>query len=146
VYAAITRDSIDTTVLLSRVGAASDGAVLLFLGVVRDHNEGQAVTGVAYDAYTEMAERVLGDIALEAANRLGTDRVAVMHRTGRLAIGETSVAIAVSSPHRAESFDAARYIIEQIKLRLPVWKRELYASGSSDWLDGSTPAVERTHG
>ena len=74
-----------------------------------------------------------------SAERLGTDRVAVEHRTGELSIGDVSVAIAVSSPHRAESFDAARYVIEEIKKRLPVWKKEHYEDGSDGWVEGTVP-------
>src|SRR5690606_5356834 len=123
-YTAITSDPITAETVLRRVGDDGDGAVCVFLGVVRDHNEGRSVRGhsegrsvrgVAYSAYREMAERVLAEIAAEAAERAGSDRVAVVHRTGELAVGEASVAIAVSSPHRAEAFDACRYVIEEIK-------------------------------
>lgn len=138
----VTRDPVEAGTVLERVGAEADGAIVVFLGVVRDHNEGRPVTGVTYDAYEEMAGRVLEEIAREAAERLGTDRVAVVHRVGELAIGDVSVAIAASSPHRAESFDAARYIIEEIKKRLPVWKKEHYAEAESRWLDGTVPSVE----
>jgi molybdopterin synthase catalytic subunit len=135
----ITRDPIGPRDVLERVGAPEDGAVLVFLGVVRNHNEGEAVRGMSYDAYDEMATKVLAEIAGEAAQRLGTDRVAVVHRVGELAIGDVSVAIAASSPHRAESFDATRYVIEEIKKRLPVWKKEHYVEGKSEWLDGEVP-------
>lgn len=138
----ITRDPIDPSAVLERVGAPEDGAALLFLGVVRDHNDGATVTGLSYEAYDEMAERVLDEIAGEAAERLGTPRVVVVHRVGELAVGEVSVAIAASSPHRAESFDATRYVIEEIKKRLPVWKQEHYVEGDPQWLEGVTPSVE----
>jgi molybdopterin synthase catalytic subunit len=137
--AQITRSPIDPADLLGRVRADEDGAVVLFLGVVRDHNDGRPVTGLSYDAYDAMATKVLDAIAAEAAERLGTPRVAVVHRVGELAIGEVSVAIATASPHRGESFDAARYVIEEIKKRLPVWKQEHYAQGGSEWLEGSVP-------
>lgn len=130
---------------LGRVGASEDGAVLLFLGIVRDHNEGRPVTGVQYEAYAEMAERVLREIAQEASERLGTRRIVVVHRTGELVVGEASVAIAVSSPHRAEAYDASRYVIEEIKRRLPVWKQEQYVDGDIRWLDGQRPEVEAAH-
>jgi molybdopterin synthase catalytic subunit len=145
----ITDDPIDTAAVLAAVGDPADGAVLLCLGNVRDPNEGREVVGIRYDAYREMAERVLAEIAGEAAERLGTDRLVVVHRIGELEIGETSVAIAVSSPHRAEAFDAARYTIEEIKRRLPVWKEELYPAGEARWLDGQVPEVPAaagTHG
>lgn len=125
--------------MLERVGGSADGAAVLFVGTVRDHNEGSSVTGLTYEAYDQMAESVLETIAAEAAERLGTPRVAVVHRVGELAIGEVSVAIAASSPHRAETFDAARYVIEEIKKRLPVWKKEHYVEGEAAWLDGVTP-------
>lgn len=141
VEARVTREPIRVPDVLGRVGAATDGAVVLFLGVVRDHNDGAAVTGLTYDAYDAMATQVLEEIAGEAAERLGTDRVAVVHRTGELAIGDVSVAIAASSPHRAESFDAARYVIEEIKKRLPVWKKEHYVESESRWLEGTVPPV-----
>ena len=142
VQAWVTRAAIEPGGVLDRVGADEDGAVVLFLGVVRDHNDGAAVTGVTYDAYEAMATRVLTEIAGEAAERLGTDRIAVVHRVGELGIGDVSVAIAASSPHRAESFDAARYVIEEIKKRLPVWKKEHYVDTEPRWLEGAVPPVE----
>jgi molybdopterin synthase catalytic subunit len=113
--------------------------VLLFVGTVRDHADGRAVDGVRYDVYEEMARPVLHAIAAEAAEILGTDRVAVVHRVGALDIGEVSVAIAVSSPHRAEAFEASRYVIEEIKKRLPVWKKERYLEGDEAWVAGAVP-------
>ncbi|MEQ8331425.1 MAG: molybdenum cofactor biosynthesis protein MoaE [Longimicrobiales bacterium] len=128
--------------VLARVGSDRDGAALLFVGVVRDHDGGRAVEGMRYDAYREMAVEVLEAIAEEAGERAGSDRVAVVHRVGELQVGDVSVAIAVSTPHRAESFDAARYVIEQIKLRLPVWKKEHYVDGQSAWKDGCVPVAD----
>ena len=138
-FTAVVTQPIDPAVIIGRAGDVEDGAVLLFLGVVRDHNDGRSVSGMEYEAYTEMAERVLDEIAREAAHVLGTERVAVVHRTGVLEIGEVSVAIAVSSPHRSQAFDASRYVIEEIKRRLPVWKREHYLDGERTWLPGHTP-------
>ena len=138
----VTREAIAAGDVLERVGADEDGAISVFLGVVRDHNDGRPVTGMTYTAYEEMATQVLAEIAEEAAERLGTDRVAVVHRIGELDIGDVSVAIAASSPHRAESFDATRYVIEEIKKRLPVWKKEHYAGSESKWLEGAVPPVE----
>jgi molybdopterin synthase catalytic subunit len=137
IYSAVGRDVIDPQDLLARVGDGEDGAAVLFVGVVRDHADGKAVRGITYEAYEEMAEPVLREIACEAADRLGTDRIAVAHRLGELAVGEISVAIAASSPHRAESFDATRYVIEEIKKRLPVWKKEHYADGGTGWVEGT---------
>lgn len=139
IHAEIVQRPIEPAAVLGRVGAREDGAALLFVGIVRDHAEGRPVTGMRYDAYEEMARGVLADIAQEAATRLGTDRVAVVHRVGELAIGEPSVAIAVSSPHRAEAYEASRYVIEEIKKRLPVWKKERYADGDEGWVAGTVP-------
>lgn len=139
VHASVVSRVIDPAEVLARVGSAEDGAVLLFLGTVRNQAGGAAVDGVTYEAYESMATPVLGEIAREAASRLGTDRVAVVHRVGELAIGDVSVAIAVSSPHRAEAYDASRYVIEEIKKRLPVWKREHYTDGRSEWVAGVRP-------
>ena len=137
----VTAESIDPAAVLDRVGRPEDGAVAFFLGVVRNHSEGRPVSGMEYAGYDEMAREELGAIVAEAAERAGSDRIAAVHRLGRLAIGEVSVAIAVSAPHRAEAFDAARYVIEEIKKRLPVWKREHYLDRDAEWLDGHLPVA-----
>jgi molybdopterin synthase catalytic subunit len=139
VRAWLTDAPIDVAAVLGSVGAPADGAVLLFLGTVREQNDGRAVSGMRYDAYVAMAQQVLSQLATEAAQQLGTDRVAVVHRTGELDIGEVSVALAVSAPHREQVFAAGRYLIEQIKCRLPVWKHEHYVAGESQWLAGVVP-------
>ena len=138
-FFAIVREPIDPAHVLTLIGADQDGASLLFLGVVRDHNDGRSVGGVLYDTYEEMAAQVLSEIVEEAARAAGTDRVAAVHRIGELEVGEVSVAIAVSSPHRAEAYDASRYVIEEIKKRLPVWKKERYSDGAEAWVEGRTP-------
>jgi molybdopterin synthase catalytic subunit len=130
---------VDPAAVLGEVGGAVDGAVILFLGVVRNHAEGRAVRGMRYEAYRAMAEEVLAVIVAEAAARLGAREVVAVHRVGELTVGEVSVAIAAASPHRAEAFDAARYVIEEIKKRLPVWKREHYVDGEDRWVEGTTP-------
>jgi molybdopterin synthase catalytic subunit len=143
----ITRDVVSADSVLPHVGGPGDGAIDLFLGVVRDHNEGRPVSGMFYDAYVEMAERALAEIVSEAAGMDGVARVAAVHRIGELAIGEVSVAIAASAPHRAAAFAATRYVIEQIKERLPVWKQERYLTGEQTWLPGESMAAvqhERT--
>lgn len=139
IHTALVKGPIDPADVLARVGAPEDGAQVLFLGTVRNHAEGGRVEGITYEAYEAMAEEVLTQIAREAAERIGTDRVAVVHRVGELAVGEHSVAIAVSSPHRAQAFEASRYVIEEIKKRLPVWKREQYADGTAGWVAGMEP-------
>jgi len=135
----ITTSPIDPSAVLARVGAPVDGAVALFVGTVRNANEGRPVGGMEYEGYAAMAREQLAAIVSEAAVRAGTGRVAAVHRLGELAVGEASVAIAVSTPHRAEAFDVARYVIEEIKKRLPVWKRERYLDGEAQWLGGEVP-------
>jgi molybdopterin synthase catalytic subunit len=125
--------------LASELMCDRHGATVTFEGRVRDRNRGREVVGLLYEAYRPMAEDTLHEIAAEAAERFGADAVAALHRTGSLAVGDVSIAIAVSSAHRGAAFDAARYIIEQVKLRLPVWKQERYADGTIHWLDGVTP-------
>jgi len=138
----VTADVIDVAGLLAAVPSPADGAVLLFLGIVRDENDGRAVASLEYEAYAEMAERKMREIADEARGRWPVGEVAVVHRTGRLEIGEASVAIAVASPHRVEAYEASRYVIEELKRRVPVWKREGYVEGETRWVPGFTPAVE----
>ena len=137
----ITRDVIAAESVLPLVGGPSDGAIDLFIGIVRDHNEGQPVNGMHYDAYAEMAERTLQEIVSEAAGLRGVGKVAAVHRIGELAVGEASVVIAASAPHRAEAFAATRYVIEEIKKRLPVWKQERHVTGATAWLAGETGAA-----
>ncbi len=131
---AIVFEPIQPEELLRGFHSSEDGAVVLFLGVVRNHNEGRAVSGLEYEAYQEMAERTLAAIASEASHRSGTDRITVFHRVGELRVGEVSTAIAVATPHRGEAYSASRFIIEEIKVRLPVWKREHYLDGDSRWV------------
>ena len=141
IHVALVREPIDPAEVLARVGHDEDGAALLFLGTVRNHADERPVTGITYEAYEEMAAPVLSDIAGEAAELLGTDRLVVVHRVGELTVGEHSVAIAASSPHRAQAFEASRYVIEEIKKRLPVWKKEHYAGGRDEWVAGTTPTA-----
>ena len=130
----IVTDPIDPEAILRDLGTPRDGAHLLFLGVVRDHSQGRSVTRLDYEVYETMAERTLSLIASEASHRFGTDRITVLHRVGALEVGEVSTAIAVAAPHRAEAYEASRYIIEELKQRLPIWKREHFAEGDSEWV------------
>ncbi|HEX6924451.1 MAG TPA: molybdenum cofactor biosynthesis protein MoaE [Longimicrobiaceae bacterium] len=136
----ITDQPIDAAAILNSAISPSDGAALLFLGVVRNHNEGREVGHLEYSAFREMAERVLAEIAREAAERWETGDITVVHRIGRLDLGEASVAIAVASPHRDAAYQASRYIIEELKRRAPIWKKEGYLEGESAWLSGHSPA------
>src|SRR5437868_1701529 len=121
------------------------GATVLFLGTVRDVNDGREVTGIEYTAYRSMAERELASIVEEAAALADSNDIAVEHRLGELAIGECSVAVAVGHPHRGRAFEAARYVIEEVKQRVPIWKREQYEDGTREWVratSGDTVLVD----
>lgn len=123
--------------VLAQVAASGLGAQILFLGAVRDVNEGKPVVAVSYDAFVPMAETVLREICEEARARFGHDlRIAVQHRTGKLGVGDVSVAIAVGSVHRDEGYQASRYVIEELKKRVPIWKKEHYENGETEWLRG----------
>ena len=110
--------------------ASRDGALCLFLGVVRDENEGRRVLRLEYEAYEDMALPLMEEIAAEARRQFGVGEVRIVHRLGRLEIGEVSVAVAAASPHRAEAFAACRYAIDTLKARVPIWKKEFYADGA----------------
>jgi molybdopterin synthase catalytic subunit len=110
------------------------GAAVLFVGTVRNVNDAKAVTGIDYSAYTEMAERELVRIADDATARFSGVSVVIEHRVGTLVIGDVSVAIATSHAHRGPAHDANRFVIEELKRRLPVWKREHYVDGTREWV------------
>lgn len=130
---------ISATDLAAAIGDRADGAIVTFEGRVRVQNEGRSVLRLHYESYDAMAEEVLREIVAEAMDRYAAGEIAVRHRSGTLEIGDVAVAIAASAPHRSAAFDAVRYVIEEIKIRLPIWKREEYEDGSSRWLDGAVP-------
>ena len=140
--ALVTSDPIDPARMLGGALSPADGAALLFWGVVRQENDGRAVSALEYSAYAPMAEREMLRIADEARERFRTGAIHVVHRVGLLQIGEASVAIAVASPHRGEAYEASRYVIEQLKQRVPVWKREGYVDGATEWVPGFSRAAE----
>ena len=133
-FVRLVREPIDVGSLAARTD--KDGAVSLFLGVVRNENRGRQVVRLEYEAYEEMALPLMEEIAAETARRFPVTDVRLVHRLGRLEIGEASVAVAVASPHRAEAFAACRFAIDALKAQVPIWKRELYADGS-EWLDAA---------
>jgi len=139
--ARVTDVPIDPASMLGGALSPDDGAALLFWGVVRNENDGRAVSSLEYSAYAEMAEREMMRIADEARARFGTGAIHVVHRIGLLQVGEASVAISVASPHRGEAYEASRYVIEELKRRVPVWKREGYVDGETEWVPGFTPAI-----
>lgn len=132
----ITDTPIDTRPAVDAVRAPAAGAVLTFCGVVRDHHAGQTVTGIDYHAYRPMAVRELDRIEAAARDRWPDIGIHIVHRIGQLEIGDASVFIAVSSPHREEGFAALRFAIEEIKRSVPIWKKELYPDGHA-WIEGS---------
>jgi molybdopterin synthase catalytic subunit len=134
---AIVARAIDANALIAEVASDAHGATSLFLGTVRDVNDGRAVTGMEYTAYDAMAARELERIAAEATARFDGVKIAVEHRVGTLALGDISVAIAASHAHRADALDATRFVIEELKRRVPIWKREHYADGAREWVDPS---------
>jgi molybdopterin synthase catalytic subunit len=128
---------LDTSEALAFVDAPGNGAGALFVGVVRDLNQGRKVRGVSYDVFAPLAEQNFAEICAEAQDKWGEDlRLFVIHGKGRLAVGGLSVIIAAGSPHRGEAFAACRYVIEEIKSRSPVWKQEHYVDGDSEWVKG----------
>ena len=129
----LVREPIDLVAL--QATTPSDGALCLFVGVVRNENQGRVVLRLEYEAYEEMALPLMEEIAAETRSLYPVTDVRLVHRLGRLEIGEASVAVAVSSPHRAEAFAACRFAIDTLKAKVPIWKKEIYADGS-DWLDG----------
>lgn len=135
---AIVDRPIDAAALMAEVAQRANGAIVLFVGTVRDMNDGRAVNGMEYTAYQSMAERELSDIAGEAADRFATDDVVVEHRLGVLELGDASVVIAVAHPHRGAAYDASRYVIEQLKQRVPIWKKEQYVDGTREWVFGGS--------
>lgn len=118
------------------VADPAHGAVDVFVGVVRNHHQGQTVRGITYDVHDGLAKKAFQEICLEAQKRWQGIKVYLSHFKGQLDIGGISVIIAVSSAHRAESFEACRYIIEELKKRAPIWKQEHYEHGPSEWLPG----------
>lgn len=124
---------IDVAAVRAAVDDPGFGAVLVFEGVGRNDFEGRPVAALEYEAWNEVAEAALGLIAAEVKDRWPGARLAVVHRTGRVAIGEASIVVAVGAPHRDEAYQASRYAIDTLKLRLPIWKKELYADGSA-WI------------
>jgi molybdopterin synthase catalytic subunit len=134
---ALTTDPLDVTALVHFVDATGMGATVTFLGLVRDHNQGRRVQHLVYEAYEALAERALRRIVDEAHEQWPATVLAIHHRTGTLAIGEASVAIAAASPHRADAFAACRYAIERVKQIVPIWKHE-YFEGGDVWIEGAT--------
>jgi molybdopterin synthase catalytic subunit len=137
---AIVERAIDVCALLSEVAGHHNGATVLFVGTVRDVSDGVGVAALDYSAYAGMAEQELREIVNEASARWQTADIVVEHRIGSLELGEASVAIVTAHSHRGEAYEASRYIIEELKTRLPIWKREHYVDGRAEWVQNSEHA------
>src|SRR6266850_1543001 len=131
----IVTEPIDEGSLAEKVGSSASGAVALFAGVVRDHHRGLRVDRLEYEAYAPMAEREMRRIISELRERWDLEGVAIVHRTGRLEVGEVSVAIAISAAHRKEALEACAHAIDRVKVDVPVWKKEHGETGG-DWIIG----------
>jgi MoaE-MoaD fusion protein len=134
-YASIVRDAIDTQGLLARIKHGEDGAAVVFEGVVRNQTRGRRTLYLVYEAYEEMALAEMEKLAEQALKQFAVRDVALVHRLGRLEIGETSVLFVVASAHRAAAFDACRWLIDTLKRTVPIWKKEYFEDGAV-WADG----------
>ncbi len=132
---ALVRERIDRDAIVAKLKQAADGAVVVFDGIVRDNTRGRKTLYLDYEAYEEMALAQMQKLAREAAERFAIDRVGVVHRLGKLEIGESSIVIVVTSAHRAAAFDACRWLIDTLKRSVPIWKKEHFADGAV-WADG----------
>ena len=128
-----TNAPIDSAALVRDIARPSDGATILFEGVVRNHNEGKAVQSIVYEAYLPMAEKEMARVVDEVRAAFPDVAVAVVHRLGHLVVGDASIAIACASPHRAEAFEACRGVIDRIKKMVPIWKKERGPDGE-EWV------------
>jgi molybdopterin synthase catalytic subunit len=130
----LTNQPIDTSAVLASVSSSDAGAVVLFLGTTREFTSGRRTASLDYECYPEMAEKKLAELEAEARRRWPLVGCAIVHRLGRLELGETSIAIAVSSPHRQVAFEAGKWLIDTIKEVVPIWKCENWADGTSEWV------------
>lgn len=129
----LTREPIELNRFLSEGNPLEVGARVLFLGTVRDHSEDRAVLFLEYEAYGEMAERMIKELVDSAFRRWVVEDLKLLHRLGRVELGEIAVAIEVRSVHRDEAYEASRYLIEEIKNKAPIWKKEYFSDGTSEW-------------
>ncbi|MEX0683281.1 MAG: molybdenum cofactor biosynthesis protein MoaE [Dehalococcoidia bacterium] len=137
----VTPDTLDPARVVEHVQSADTGAVALFYGIVRDNNLGRRVLYLEYDAYPEMATKVMRQIAEDIREQHGVINVAIQHRTGRLEIGETSLLVAVSAAHRREAFEACHALVDRFKAEVPIWKKEVF-EGGEEWIEGDLSPQE----
>ena len=131
----VSNTAIDVAAAKNAVADNSCGALVVFEGWIRDHSEGRRVERLEYEVYRPLAEKEGAKIIDEACQRFGVSHAICIHREGLLELGEIAVIVCVSSPHRGEAFDACQYIIDETKTRLPIWKKEHYVSGISEWVN-----------
>ena len=131
---ALTNQAIDTAALLAQVGSPQAGAVVLFLGTVREMTGERRTVALDYECYPQMAEKKLAELEAEARRRWPVIECAIVHRLGRLELGEASVAVAVSTPHRQDAFEAGKWLIDTLKEVVPIWKQENWADGTTEWV------------
>lgn len=144
---AISDTAIDPVAARQSVADNSCGALVVFEGWIRNHNEGQAVERLEYEVYRPLAEKEGALIITEACDHFGINHAMCIHREGLLELGDIAVIVVVSAPHRAEAFAACRHIIDEVKSRLPIWKKEHYATGVSEWVNCEhCAAAGHTHG
>jgi molybdopterin converting factor subunit 1 len=132
----VTTDRIDPNELLAAVANPTAGAIVLFHGVARNNSEGRRVIALEYDAHTPLAEKKLREVGEAVRRRWPITGIAILHRIGHLEIGETSLLVAISSPHREQAFEASQYAVDWIKQIVPVWKKEIWEDGSGEWVRG----------
>ena len=130
----LTHRPIDTATVLAQVASPNAGAVVLFLGTTREFTHGRRTASLDYECYSEMAEKKLAELEAEARRRWPLTACSIVHRLGHLELGEASIAIAVSSPHRKAAFEAGQWLIDTIKQVVPIWKQENWADGDSEWV------------
>jgi molybdopterin synthase catalytic subunit len=142
----LTRDALSVDRLMAEVARPVHGGTCVFLGTVRNGPDEHGVTAIEYSAYEEMVEAEFGRLLADARGRWPEARIAVRHRLGTIPVGEASIAIVAAAPHRAQAFEACRYVIEEVKRRVPVWKKELRVDGSEVWVDPSgRPTARPSH-
>ena len=137
----LTNNPIDFAALTEAVRSSAAGAVVLFLGTVREMTDGRQTIALDYEAFPRMAEAKLEELLVEARNKWPIVKAGIAHRLGRLELGDVSVAVAVSTPHRDQAFEAGRHLIDRLKEVVPIWKKENWADGSTEWVHpGSEPS------
>ena len=134
----LTHTPIDYFALTESVRSSQSGAVVLFLGTVREMTDGRRTVALDYEGYPEMAEAKLAELETVARSKWPIDRIGIIHRLGRLELGDISVAVAVSCPHRVQAFEACRHAIDRLKELVPIWKKENWADGATEWVHPGT--------